>query len=166
MPLDLARLYDAHAPALFAFLLNVTRSESDTRDALQEVFARLSSKPARFNGVRDERAFLLRMAHHAVIDHARRRDAYSRAIDRAALEPIELFAPATQPDEDEFRQSVAAALAELPEEQRTVVHLKIWEDLTFAEIAILIGTSANTAASRYRYALDKLEAVLRPLCEP
>ena len=83
-----------------------------------------------------------------------------------AQEPVELFAASAEFGEDAFRASVAAALAELPEEQRAVVHLKIWEDLTFAEIAEALGISANTAASRYRYALDKLEGLLRPLCEP
>jgi RNA polymerase sigma-70 factor (ECF subfamily) len=39
---DLARLYDDHAQALFAFLLNFTRSEADTRDLLQELFVKLA----------------------------------------------------------------------------------------------------------------------------
>jgi RNA polymerase sigma-70 factor (ECF subfamily) len=51
----------------------------------------------------------------------------------------------------------------LPEDQRAVVHLKIWEDMTFAQIGETLGLPANTAASRYRYALEKLEALLRPL---
>jgi RNA polymerase sigma-70 factor, ECF subfamily len=166
MPLELARLYDDHAPALFAFVLNVTRREADARDAVQEVFVRLAEKPARFAGVRDERGFLLRMAHHAVIDAARRRTALVAAVERAAREPVELFATVADPDEQDFRETVAAALADLPEEQRAVVHLKIWEDLTFAAIAEALDIPANTAASRYRYALDKLDALLRPLCEP
>jgi len=166
MPLDLARLYDDHAPALFAFLLNVTRNEAETRDVMQELFARLAARPERFDGVRDERGFLLRLAHNLAIDQTRRRIAQANAIERAALEPIELFAHAPDPDAKAFQQTVASAMAELPEDQRAVVHLKIWEDLTFAEIAETLGISANTAASRYRYALDKLEGLLRPLCEP
>ena len=166
MPLDLARLYDDHAPALFAFLLNVTRSEAETRDTLQEVFARLVARPERFDGVRDERGFLLRLAHNLAIDQSRRRLAHDSAIDRASLEPAELFATTPDPDTKAFQQAVAAAMGELPEDQRAVVHLKIWEDLTFAEIADALGIPANTAASRYRYALDKLEGLLRPLCEP
>lgn len=166
MPLDLARLYDDHAPALFAFLLNVTRSETETRDVMQELFARLAARPERLDGVRDERGFLLRLAHNLAIDQSRRRMAHTHAVERAALEPVELFASAPDPDAKAFQQAVASAMGELPEDQRAVVHLKIWEDLTFAEIAETLGISANTAASRYRYALDKLEGLLRPLCEP
>ncbi|HEY0256091.1 MAG TPA: sigma-70 family RNA polymerase sigma factor, partial [Candidatus Methylacidiphilales bacterium] len=51
----------------------------------------------------------------------------------------------------------------LPAEQKAVVVLKIWEEMTFAEIAEVLEISANTAASRYRYALDKLRDELRPL---
>ena len=43
--LDLERLYDAHAQALFAFLLNFTRDEADTRDLLQELFVKLARQP-------------------------------------------------------------------------------------------------------------------------
>jgi RNA polymerase sigma-70 factor (ECF subfamily) len=166
MPLDLARLYDDHGPALFAFLLNVTRNEAETRDVMQEVFARLVARPERFDGVRDERGFLLRLSHNLAIDRSRRRLAHDHAVERASLEPAELFTSTPDPDTKAFQQAVASAMGELPEDQRAVVHLKIWEELTFAEIAEMLGIPANTAASRYRYALDKLEGLLRPLCEP
>ena len=50
-------------------------------------------------------------------------------------------------------------------EQRAVLHLKLWENLTFAQIAEALDISPHTAASRYRYALDKLRDVLRPVYE-
>ncbi|MBU6410606.1 MAG: sigma-70 family RNA polymerase sigma factor, partial [Verrucomicrobia bacterium] len=74
-----------------------------------------------------------------------------------------LFAPAIDPDEQTFRAELAAALSELPQEQRAVLHLKLWDGLTFEEIAAALEISANTAASRYRYGLDKLRDRLRPL---
>jgi RNA polymerase sigma-70 factor, ECF subfamily len=55
-----------------------------------------------------------------------------------------------------------AALLELPEEQREVVVLRIWSGMTLAEVADLSGVSLNTAASRYRYALEKLRERLKP----
>ena len=58
---------------------------------------------------------------------------------------------------------LAAALGELPADQRAVVHLKLWEGLTFEQIAELLGIPLNTAASRYRYGIDKLRERLRPL---
>ena len=44
-----------------------------------------------------------------------------------------------------------------------MLHLKLWENLTFAQIAEALEISPHTAASRYRYALDKLRDVLRPV---
>jgi RNA polymerase sigma-70 factor (ECF subfamily) len=165
MPFDLAQLYDEHATALYAFLLNVTRSEAISRDVLQDLFLKLAERPARLNGVREPRAFLIRLAHHLSIDAHRRRSTHSAAIERAAVESFALFSPADDPDTDAFRAALAAALADLPAEQRAVVHLKLWEQMTFAEIADALGIPPNTAASRYRYGLDKLQTLLRPLYE-
>ena len=53
---DLEKIYDEHAQALFAFLLNFTRDENDTRDVLQEIFTRLARDPGLLRGARDERA--------------------------------------------------------------------------------------------------------------
>jgi RNA polymerase sigma-70 factor (ECF subfamily) len=162
-PLDVERLYDEHAQALFAFLLNFTRHEADTRDLLQEVFVKLAKRPNLLDGVRDERAFLLRLAHNLAIDLIRRRGTRDKHHDQIADEPVPIFAPASEPDERAFQDALGAALREIPEEQRAVVHLKLWEGLTFEQIAELLGIPLNTAASRYRYGLDKLRERLRPL---
>jgi len=50
---------------LYAFLLNLTRDEPDTRDLLQDIFVKLARDPELLAGVRDERAFLVRLAHNA-----------------------------------------------------------------------------------------------------
>ena len=57
----------------------------------------------------------------------------------------------------EVVEELAQALTELPEQQRTVVVLKVYEEMTFAEIAAALRISPNTAASRYRYGLEKLK---------
>ena len=118
--LDIARLYDEHAPPLYAYLLKFTRNEADTRDKTKE--------------------------------------------DLAA-EIISPFAQTDDPDEKVFRAELAVALGTLPEEQRAVVHLKLWAGLTFEAIAAALEIPPNTAASRYRYGIDKLRGQLRPLYE-
>lgn len=160
---DLARLYDEHASALFAFALNVTRHEADTRDVLQEVFRKLAARPELLRDIRDERGFLFRLAHHSAIDQLRRRGTRERNHEQFALESTALFATTADPDEAAFRCELADALGELPVEQRTVVHLKLWEGLTFEAVAAALDIPLNTAASRYRYGLDKLRTRLRPL---
>ena len=76
-----------------------------------------------------------------------------------------LIAPVGDPDEGEFVAWLEKALAALPEEQRSVAIMHLWEGMTFAEIGTVCGISSNTAASRYRYALDKMRDQLRPLYE-
>jgi RNA polymerase sigma-70 factor, ECF subfamily len=162
---EIERLYDGHAQPLYAFLLNFTRDEQDTRDVLQEIFVKLAREPKLLDGVRAERAFLIRLAHNAAIDLMRRRGTRDRTKENFAAERISPFAPTSDPDEKVFREELAVALGELPEEQRAVVHLKMWEHLTFEEIASALNIPPNTAASRYRYGLDKLRGRLRPLYE-
>ena len=162
---DLTSLYDAHAGPVFAFALNLTRSEADARDVLQEVFVRLAKQPDTLETIREPRGFLLRLAHNQIVDLSRRRKTRDRREEAFHQEALELFAPSADPDEAAFRAQLAAALAELPEDQRAVVHLKLWEHLTFEQIAETLDIPANTAASRYRYGLDKLRTRLRPLYE-
>jgi RNA polymerase sigma-70 factor (ECF subfamily) len=164
-PLDLERLYDDHAQSLFAYLLNLTRNETDTHDLLQELFLKLANRPELLNGVRDERAFFLRLAHNLAIDLMRRRATREKNYATLASESAALFAPSIAPDEQAFRERLSAALGELPLDQRAVVHLKLWEGLTFEAIAEALEISPNTAASRYRYGIDKLRERLRPLYE-
>lgn len=163
--LDLERLYDDHAQALFAFLLNLTRDEDDTRDVLQEVFVKLARRADLLEGVRDKRAFLIRLAHNAAIDLMRRSGSREKHHEQFGAEAASPFAPTGDPDEQSFRAALAKALGELPPDQRVVVHLKLWEELTFEQIATVLEIPPNTAASRYRYGLDKLRARLRPLYE-
>ena len=162
-PANLELLYDEHAPALYAFLLHLSRNEEDTRDLLQELFVKLARQPELLRSVRNERAFLIRLAHNLAIDLIRRRGTRARNYEQMAAEPLALLATTSDPDELAFRQRLTEALSELPVEQRLVVHLKLWEAQTFETIAETLGLSVNTAASRYRYGLDKLRQRLRPL---
>ena len=77
----------------------------------------------------------------------------------AAAAPI-LEAVEGRTDRHDERLAVEQALRELPPEQREVVHLKVFEGMTFQEIASLTDASINPVASRYRYALDKLRVHL------
>lgn len=154
--LPLAEIYDAHANALYAHLLGLLRREEAVRDVLQEVFLRLARDPQALQRVGNVRAYLLRLAHNLAIDSFRRQDARARReAEFTALQLLDLPGEA-----DDGAQAAAAGLAGLPEEQRLVVQLKVWDELTFAEIGEVLGISAHTAASRWRYALEKLRARL------
>ena len=165
MCLALEPIYDAHADALYAFLLNCSRDHSLVQDTLQEVFLKLARSPSLLEKARNPRSFLLRAAHNALRDLARRSSARAPYEGTLSAEAPTLLAPLFPSDDDSFRLAVETALHNLPGDQRAVLHLKLSENLTFAQIAEALEISPHTAASRYRYALDKLRDVLRPVYE-
>jgi RNA polymerase sigma-70 factor (ECF subfamily) len=157
-------LYRDHAGALFRFLMHLTGDEGETKDVLQEIFSRLAKAPALLDGVDTPRSYLFRMAHRLVIDRHRRDEARQRYDDRAYQERESSAEPESSAEDAAWlRKALAACLDSLPPEQKAVVVLKVWEELTFAEIGEVLEISTNTAASRYRYALDKLRDAMRPL---
>jgi RNA polymerase sigma-70 factor (ECF subfamily) len=156
---QLERLYDTHAAGVFHYLHGIVRSEADAKDLLQEFFIKLSrlTLPADLD---NERAYLLRIAHRLAIDWLRRHASREKA---EQSHPQALFAPQDDPDADSFARRVEAALHELPPEQRSIAEMKLWHGLTFEQIAGAQQIPLNTAASRYRYALEKLRGLLKPL---
>ena len=76
-PESIAALYDAHAPALYRFLLSLTGSEADTRDLLQDLFVKLVRQPAPV--LTDPQAWLFRAARNGFIDLVRR-NAHRRGV--------------------------------------------------------------------------------------
>lgn len=170
---ELERIYDAHAAAMFRHGMALLRDEPAVRDLIQDAFVKLAGgRMAELETEESERAYLLRMIHHAAVDRMRRetvrRDHAVREHQGGhggGADDGKFFAPAADPDAAAFRESMESAMRELPVEQREVVVLKLAEGLTFQEIARVCGISANTAASRYRYAIDKLRGLLRPVYE-
>lgn len=95
---NLERLYDEHAPALFAFLLNLTRNEADSVDLLQELFCKIAQRPTLLDGVKELRGFLIRMAHNLAIDWMRRNATRGKKHESFGAQPESVFAPSTDPD--------------------------------------------------------------------
>lgn len=159
---QLEDLYDAHSAGLYHYIFGIVHCESEAKDLLQELFLKLHQQglPA---GLHSERAWLTRIAHRLCIDWLRGQGARQRAESESAELPGRLFQTESDPDTAAFANSVESALNELPPEQRSIVQLKLWQGLTFDEIAQAQDISANTAASRYRYAIEKLRTLLSPL---
>jgi RNA polymerase sigma-70 factor (ECF subfamily) len=145
----LALLYDQFAPALFRAACGLLGSAADAEDVVHDVFVALSRGRVRLPEIADARAYLFVAIRRAVARRSARR--------RPGPLPDDV-PDSREPTERDDR--LEQALARLPIEQREVVVLKIDGDLTFAELADVLGISANTAASRYRYAMEKLRADL------
>jgi RNA polymerase sigma-70 factor, ECF subfamily len=160
---ELERLYDAHASGLFHYLVTFTKTEADARDLLQELFIKLA-RGVKME-VQSEKAFLYRIAHNLAIDWLRRRKIRWDSEERLMEDLADGQPHAPDPDAAVLTQGFAEAIQTLPDEQRTIIQLKLWDGFTFDEISEAQGIPLNTAASRYRYALEKLRTLLRPLYE-
>jgi RNA polymerase sigma-70 factor (ECF subfamily) len=150
-----AALYDRLSVRLFNTARTMTDSLPDAEDTVHDVFVELACSRDRLARITNLDAYLFTMLRHAVSRRRRRRDVDRRAVDTVARQRVEAGWFTTQPVEPPDDE-LTAAVAMLPPAQREVLALKIDGGLTFAEIAAVIGTSINTAASRYRYALEKL----------
>ena len=144
-------------PALLLFARRWTNSRADAEDVVQEAFVRFWRRQHSL----ENRALLYATVRSTALDRLRRDQRRARREALAALDGADHFEPEFSP-EDEGQQLLAAAVERLPNEQREVVVLKIWNELTFAEIAGVLQISQNTAASRYRYALSTLKKILQP----
>ena len=116
---------------------------------------------ARTSGVGSNRGLLYAIVRSTALDFIRRDSRRARREQTALADAEESIEPVFE-FEDETQVALAAALDRLPHDQREVVVMKIWNELTFAEIGEALGISQNTAASRYRYALAGLKRILQP----
>lgn len=156
--------FDAYGPKLLLCARHWTRSLADAEDVVQEAFVRYWRHQRHLPG--DPLALLITSVRRAALDLARRN---TRRVQREEKsnggleEQASFFEP--QPGDDiERRREIEAALQHLPPAQREVLVLKIWQELTFEQIAEVLDVPPNTAASRYRYALTALRKELKPLC--
>jgi len=143
----LGELYDRYAPLVYHFALALTRSRDAAEEVAQNVFLGLLRSRARLAEVQDIRGYLLRIVRNEAAHLVR-----SHNVEPSALELVE--SPQGVPAKEVVE--VNEALSRLPGGQLTVVVLKVWQGMTFAEIAQALDIPANTAASRYRYAMEKL----------
>lgn len=146
----LSRLHADHAVSVYRFAWSVTKEEGLAQEVVQELFLKLARDAEAVTTARSERAVIFTMARNLSLDALRRRTREEKALEAWEQELPGWFETAAD------HEALIAALAELPEEQRSVVHLHVWEEMTFREIGELLGQPTQTIASRYRYALEKL----------
>ena len=144
--------YDRYASGLFRYAVVLLGNEAEAADAVHQVFAAWLRQR---RGIGNDEHYLRRAVRNECFSALRRR---RRQPWQAGpfLEPIDRAAADT-----EQQVAIERALLALPAEQREVVHLKIYEGMTFQEVADATGESINTVASRYRYAIEKMRAHLQ-----
>ena len=109
MLVNLATIYSEHANALYAFLLNLMRSESDARDVLHDVFTRLLQTPQLLDGVINHRSWLMKLCHRKALDSFRKKSTRER-MQLLAHDELCLFVETDAPESDSFQKTLAIAL--------------------------------------------------------
>lgn len=150
--------FEAFGPKLLLFARQWASSAAGAEDIVQEAFVRFWRSPWRNDAEAHVQLFaMVRRAGLDAVRRAQRRMARETAV-AADAETAAWFEPPL--DAAARDEQLQAALARLPGEQREIVVLKIWGELTFEQIARSLEISPNTAASRYRYALEALRRTL------
>jgi RNA polymerase sigma-70 factor, ECF subfamily len=151
---DVRSLYEKHGSALAAYGCCHGLDFASAEDVVQQVFLKLLEGQVSVPVM--PLAYLYRAVRNASLNLRRN---LQRAVEIGESE-VWLVGPDRSREE---ALSVQAALRDLPEEQRQTVFLKVWGGMTLEEIATTLEIPTNTAASRYRYALEKLRERLQPV---
>jgi RNA polymerase sigma-70 factor, ECF subfamily len=159
----LRTVYVRHAPAVMGVALGVLKDRDLAQDIVQEVYVRLWDRPQRFDPGRGSlRSFLQMDAHGRAIDairSMRARDERDRADHaRTASTPT----PGTEElaMDHVVSTQVQAALADLPEDQRTPIALAFFDGYSYRDVAERLGLPEGTVKSRIRAGMRRLRLVL------
>jgi RNA polymerase sigma-70 factor (ECF subfamily) len=158
-------LLNRHQAKIYSYIYSMVGNAETANDIFQDTFTKVITKmDDTYNEQGKWIAWVMRIAHNATIDHIRKQkrfvdvnatndpdnDFYERLPDRdyvGAQESLEM---------GEDQRSLMKHIANLPAEQREVVMLRHYYEMSFKEIADLTNVSINTALGRMRYALINL----------
>ena len=154
----LSGLFDLTSERLVRYAATITRHQQDAEDAVQATLVKVALDPSLLCQAQQPWAYLIRMVRNEALVILRRRKRWSLVTNLADLV---IRRRVDDLETEETHRAVWAALRSLPTQQSEVVVLKIWEEMTFQQISEVLDLSPSTAASRYRYAMEKLTDKLR-----
>ena len=158
-PTNVERLWREHAGWLLSYSVSLLGDLAGAEDVLQSVFTRLLEKgvPPELDS---EKAYLSQVVRNEALNALRSRRRRDQGRDSY------LGLPANDPGRlaelTELRGRIEAALRDLDGGQREAVILKIWGNLSFPEMASVLGVSEDAAEHRYYRGLESLEKKLEP----
>ena len=161
---------------IYNLLLRSVRDPQAAADLLQEVFLRVIQRADKFHGGAKFSTWIFTIARNLSVDHSRRmQHRRHRSLDAplGSSDGAEGAGPAMVDrvsgtdlggeraiDSAEIQRRVAAAVEQLPSEQREVFLMRQLHGLPFQDIADVVGVPVNTVKSRMRYALERLQQAL------
>lgn len=153
------QLVRRHQKGMWRLIRRYVKSDADAADVTQLAFVRAFRGLAGFRGTATVRSWLYRIAINCALswlrDHRREQPA---EIGEDAL-TADHAAPARLSARDD-RAQLRAAIAQLPPKQKLVLELRVFDDLSFKEVADLAECSQNTAKVNFHYAVKRLRDIL------
>jgi RNA polymerase sigma-70 factor, ECF subfamily len=165
----LGPLMERHHVRIYRIALSYLRDRDEAQDAVQETFVKACQGASRWDGSSEVAPWLARIAVNHAIDIYRRGRRRSKAetplLDEEHGERI--AAPAPSPErramDSEAGQRISAALVGLPDRQRAVVVLRLYEEMNLEEIARALDMSLGTVKSSLHRALRRMRVTLAGL---
>ena len=163
----LATLINRHQSKIYGFIFSKISDRDLTDDIFQDTFIKVI-KTLNSNSYNEEGKFLtwvMRIAHNLIIDHFRKNKKMPMFRE---TEEFSIFSIMTDQSltvenrmiSDQVEKDLKKLIEELPQDQKEVLVMRIYQDLSFKEISELTGVSINTALGRMRYALMNLRKVI------
>lgn len=158
-------LLNRYKDRLYAYIYYTTvRNEELAEDIFQETFTKaiVTIQQGRYNENGKFPAWLTRIAHNLIIDCFRQEKQENLVScdeeERNLLNNIRLSEGTVEAEivNHQILSDVRRLMKHLPDEQREVVHMRFYQDLSFKEIAEMTGVSINTSLGRMRYAILNL----------
>ena len=156
-----------HEEKIFTYILSAVKSRELAEDIFQDTFIKVINT-LRTGGYQDEGKFpqwVMRIANNLKIDHfrkAQRLPEYESNGDFDIFDTLGIEDPSVEQKmtQEQVYADIQGLLQYLPEEQREVLEMRIYHDISFKEIAELTNVSINTALGRMRYALINLRKMV------
>jgi RNA polymerase sigma-70 factor (ECF subfamily) len=153
-------LYARYKNRAFFYALAFQGDAHAAEEAVQEAFMTFLERISTYRPEGSFQHYLFSTVRCRVIDGLRKEGTRREILPGQNLDLFENAKEQSSFQKGELGRLVSRALLSLPPEQREVVALKVFDDMTFSDISQVVGISENTAASRYRYALEKLKLKL------
>ena len=160
-------LIQKHKDKVFAFILSKIKNYNLAHDVFQDTFIKVinSLKRGKYNEEGKFVPWVMRIAHNLVIDHFRRQKK-TRSI--APTDDFNIFDVISNEEKnaeenmitDQITSDVRKLIEELPEDQKEVLKMRYYRDMSFKEIAKITDVSINTALGRMRYAVINLRKLV------
>ena len=156
-----------HKDKVFAFILSKIKNYNLAHDLFQDTFIKVinSLKRGKYNEEGKFVPWVMRIAHNLVIDHFRRQKK-TRSI--APTDDFNIFDVISNEEknveeemiDDQITSDLRKLIEELPEDQKEVLKMRYYKDLSFKEISEITDVSINTALGRMRYAIINLRKLV------